>query len=106
MIGHDAIAVGSTRTSARNIQKVDVGIASPEENGDVETTLGKESSMARTCSASRRGFFNGRGTSVGGSGWQPRAVAASVPARLARRRLIAGPIPAVSFETGLYRFTH
>ncbi|WP_297835016.1 hypothetical protein [Thermomonas sp.] len=35
-----------------------------------------------------------------------RVGTASVPAREARRRSIAGPIPAVSFATGRYRFTH
>jgi len=35
-----------------------------------------------------------------------RVGTASVPARDARRRSIAGPIPAVSFATGRYRFTH
>ena len=35
-----------------------------------------------------------------------RGATQSVPVRLARRRSIAGPIPVVSFETGLYRYTH
>ena len=65
----------------------------------------EEVPMLETCSAGRRGFFVGYRTSTVALRWiagrQPIR-----PVRLARRRSIAGPIPVVSFETGLYRYTH
>lgn len=57
------------------------------------------------CRVSRRRFFSGKETSFFDVARGVGIEAASGPVRLARRRSIAGPIPAVSFVTGLYRFT-
>lgn len=85
------------RTSARDIKKVDAGIASLAKSMDAP--------MIETCSVRRRGFFNGRATSPGTGAAASRGATTSVPVRLARRRSIAGPIPVVFSETGLYRTT-
>ena len=65
----------------------------------------REAPMIETCSVRRRGFFIGRGASTAASRWIAGRLPIR-PVRLARRRSLAGPIPAVSFETGLYRYTH
>jgi hypothetical protein len=93
-----AITGRSKRTSARNIEKVDAGIASLAES--------LEAPMIEACSVRRRGFFNGCGTSDGAGAVASRGATQSVPVRLARRRSIAGPIPVVFSATGRYRCTH
>ena len=97
MIESNAIAGSSTRTSTRNIKKVDAGYASLAKSMDAP--------MIETCSVGRRGFFNGRKAPEGIAATSGDATE-SVPARLARRRLIAGPIPVVFSATGRYRYTH
>jgi len=75
----------TTRTSARTTDKVD-GFASFAKTHRHPNT--------RTRSASRRGFFDARARRAGH--------AESVPVRVARRRLTAGPTPAVSLRTGQF----
>ena len=52
------------------------------------------------------GFFMDTRTSITDAAKLACMGTASVPVRLARRRSIAGPIPAASCVTGLYRNTH
>jgi hypothetical protein len=97
VIKYNAIAGSTKRTSTRNMKKVDAGSASLAKS--------MEAPMYETCSVSRRGFFNGRKAPEGMAATS-RDATESVPARLARRRLIAGPIPVVFSATGRYRCTH
>ncbi len=74
------------RTSARTTDKVDAGFVSLAKTHRLQNN--------RTRSASRRGFFDARARRAGH--------AESVPVRFARRRLTAGPTPAVSLRTGQF----
>ena len=96
VIKHNAMAGSTTRTSARNIKRW-----TPASHPSRK----EEAPPIETCSAGRRGFFVGCGTSTAAL----RGIASRQPirpVRLARRRSLAGPIPVVSFETGLCRNTH
>jgi hypothetical protein len=97
VIEPNAIAGRTTRTSASNFKTVDVGPASLAKS--------IEAPSIETCSERRRGFFVGHPMEDGDRA-NTRDATESGPARLARRRLIAGPIPVVFFETGRYRNTH
>jgi hypothetical protein len=97
VIEYNVIAGRAKRTSTSNLKKVDVGSASLAKSMDAP--------MIETCSVRRRGFFNGRKAPEGIAATS-RDATESVPARLARRRLIAGPIPVVFSATGRYRYTH
>jgi hypothetical protein len=98
VIETNAIAGRTTRTSASNIKTVDVGSASLAKS--------LEGPDNETCSVRRRGFFVGHATHDGIGADIAADATESGPARLARWRLIAGPIPVVFFETGRYRSTH
>jgi len=98
VIETNAMAARTTRTSASNIKTVDVGSASLAKS--------TEGPIHETCSVHRRGFFVGHALQEGACAEIARTATESGPARLARWRLIAGPIPVVFFETGLYRSTH
>jgi hypothetical protein len=74
------------RTSARKIITVDAG--------SVSFAKTQRHQISRTRNALRGGFFV--------AGTSSSRHAESVPARLARRRLIAGPTPAVSLRTGQF----
>jgi hypothetical protein len=76
----------TTRTSARTIIKVDAG--------SVSLAKRQGQAISKTRDARRGGFFVARGFDSGRT--------ESVPARAARRRLIAGPTPAVSLRTGQF----
>jgi hypothetical protein len=97
VIESNAIAGSSTRTSTRSIKKVDAGSAS--------LAKGMDAPMIETCSVRRRGFFHGCKATAGMAAIS-RDANESGPVRLARRRLIAGPIPVMFSATGRYRCTH
>ena len=89
---------GTTQPSAGKHIKVDTGI--------VSLSKAQQSPEDPTRGARRSGFFvagHGAGDAAAATAAAHRAGRAateSVPARDARRRLIAGPTPAVQFATG------
>jgi hypothetical protein len=85
--------VRSITTTSRSTTKPSARTVSTVDAGNVSFAKMQTHSESKTRSASRRGFF------VAGS--TRSRCAESVPARLARRRFVAGPIPVMLFCTGL-----
>ena len=91
----------TTKPSALNFLKVDAGNISPEKGfGQFkDTDLHRDAMQVFycRCPGARRDSMRIRPQGPARAVLSPR----SVPARLARRRLVAGPIPAMWFFTGL-----
>ena len=96
-----ATSSSTTQPSARTVSKVDAGTVSSAkpvsrtEHADLHR-LAMRVFYCRPSAAGRRSMLP-QEPARARAGLPPR----SVPARLARRRLIAGPTPAMSFCTGL-----
>jgi len=91
----------TTKPSALNFLKVDAGNISPAKGfgQSQDTNLHRDAMRVFYCRRpdARRETMRIRPQGTADAVLPPR----SVPARLARRRLVAGPIPAMLFCTGL-----
>jgi hypothetical protein len=93
----------TTKPSALNFLKVDAGNISPAKGREhfQNTDLQRDAMRVFYCRrlGARRDTTRIRPQGMAHPGAVPSP--RSVPARLARRRLVAGPIPAALFRTGL-----
>jgi hypothetical protein len=86
--------VSHDKTTSRKTTRTSARIDKPVDAGFVSFAKSQSTSFKGTRDALRRGFFIA-------AHLVPRH-AESVPARVARRRLVAGPTPATSLRTGQF----